>query len=242
MSFRVSCIGVEPFLSYNEFQEINSQKQSLNKESGWIPGVSINHLWTTDAGNIESAFAFSGGNVDYHGQTQLGTPHQTVTRHRHLDIGARFFPKVFTIYRDNGWQANLFASIHYRYWYRDIQAAQGVTRLTEDYSWQILGLGISVNRARHDVALWFGRNINAQVRVRETSCFDDFMLYPKQDNAYNIEYAFETTERSYFIMKYQSSRLSRSADKSVNTCAGLLRFHEPASEMKQLVLGIGWLF
>lgn len=110
---------------------------SLNAETGWLPGLSLNVNKTLGSYSLGMDAGLYSGSVDYDGQTQGGADLQTRTEQR--------------IYRVAGylqWQPResrygLYARLGYWQWQRDIQPTQGTSGLFERYHWQFIEAGLN---------------------------------------------------------------------------------------------------
>ena len=140
-------------LLYFDYQEFGTNGASLSHETGIIPGMSLGARQR--AFGLEHAIAFTAwhGEVDYHGRTQAGVPHDTNTDQTIYDIRYRMDWR----FRDSG--NGLYGGLGWQNWDRDIQPAHGVSGLSERYRWWSLeaGLHADVYKAgRHTLFMEFG--------------------------------------------------------------------------------------
>lgn len=242
LPLHTSALALSPKLSYIEYQEKSQNEASLNVEAGWISGLAGRHGWSTSAIDVDVFTELLFGRVDYEGQTQSGLPHQTNSIHTHGKLGF----KVSSDYLDYPLLASSslqpFFEMSYQYWLRDIQASNGIASLTETYSWQTIAVGILANMGTHDVIMNVGKNIQANVRVHETSCFESFTVHPNNGDYISIQYQYRFTENLKLGASYSRSHLGRSPDTEVNTCLGRLEFHEPASLTQRISASLIWQF
>lgn len=114
-------------LLYFDYEEYDDAGLSLNHEFGFIPGIGF-HL--TGSNNMFS-FQLFDGNVEYDGQTQAGTPHQTTTDETVYRLNYRhtFSPDFSSV------KTNYFLGINYQIWDRSILPNNGVSGLFEQYRW-----------------------------------------------------------------------------------------------------------
>ncbi len=121
-------------LLHFDYEEYDDAGSSLNRETGLIPGISFN---LTGNDNL-LRFQLFDGNVNYDGQTQLGTPHQTTTDETiyRLDYRHTFstgFSPAKTSY---------YLGINYQIWDRSILPDNGVSGLYEQYRWWSAEVGL----------------------------------------------------------------------------------------------------
>ena len=130
-------LEITPTLYIFNYQEFDQNDQLLNKEEGVMPGVRLAYGNLTKNNSLRFDAAFYGGRVDYTGQTQSGTPHQTDTDEQLARIGISYSQHEETYY-----PGLLFAGLHYWYWDRDILTRNGVQGLHERYTWYEAELGL----------------------------------------------------------------------------------------------------
>lgn len=130
-------LEIAPALYIFKYQEFDQNDQLLDKEEGVMPGVRLAYGNLTKNDSLRLDAAFYGGRVDYTGQTQSGTPHQTDTDEQLVKLGISYLQHEVTLFR-----GLLFAGLHYWYWDRDILARNGVQGLHERYTWYETELGL----------------------------------------------------------------------------------------------------
>ena len=79
-------IQVSGELMHFDYEEIDPQGNSLNREKGWIPGLTFSGLQQYNSITNTLALSIFDGQVDYNGQTQAGQPHQTTTEETILKL------------------------------------------------------------------------------------------------------------------------------------------------------------
>src|SRR5690554_458300 len=110
------------------YQEVDDFEHELNREQGALPQLQAALLLPIAAHwHLHSALTYNQGTLDYIGQTQAGTPHNTQT-----DTSNFLWQGSGRYY----WQrAYLGGGVQYQYWQREIQAANNVSHLHEYYRW-----------------------------------------------------------------------------------------------------------
>ena len=135
--------SITPGIMYFHYEEFDLNNNTLDTESGFIPGVSLSiHLDQSSLG----AHLFT-GKVDYDGQTQSGVPHKTDT-----DESLYYFFYRYDFLNINN-DYNFFVSTNYQFWERLIKANNGVGSLYEEYSWWHVEAGFKINKtlSNHNV-------------------------------------------------------------------------------------------
>jgi len=130
-------IHVSPGLTYFHYEEFGLDNSTLNKEIGFLPGISITLLQQQHS---LGAHIFS-GEVEYDGQTQSGVPHSTDT-----DESLYYFFYRYDFLTEQSTH-NYFVSLNYNFWERFIQANNNVGSLYEEYSWWHLEAGLHAYKA-----------------------------------------------------------------------------------------------
>lgn len=132
-------------LMYFDYEETDIDGNTSNKETGYIPGVSIaaSQLYGRINHNLE--YSFYGGDVNYDGQLLVsGLPHDTTTEQRIHRLQYRFSGSLETT------DADLYGKVYWQQWDRDIQPRNNVQGLFERYEWWSLEAGIEVPLMRKD--------------------------------------------------------------------------------------------
>jgi len=128
---------------YFDYEEVG-EAGSLNEETGWLPGLSLNMSKTLGSYSLGLDAGLYSGSVVYDGETQGGTDLQTRTEQQ--------------IYRVAGYlqwqppesQFGLYARLGYWQWKRDIQPTSGTPGLFERYHWQFIEAGLSATLWQSD--------------------------------------------------------------------------------------------
>jgi len=129
---------------YEETVASGNTLNTLNQETGLIPGITIAiaHPYR----RIDNTFEFSAydGQVDYDGHTQTGEPHQTTTEE-----------SIYRLLYKLSWSplstdAAFYGKTYWQQWDRDIQANNGVSGLFERYQWWTVEAGAQLPLFRQD--------------------------------------------------------------------------------------------
>ena len=130
-------LNITPVFYLFDYKEFDETDQLLDKEHGLMPGLKFGFEHAEDEGTLETHIAFFGGAIDYSGQTQSGTPHQTTTDEQLLNIGIKLMPrKVPDI------PFGLFFGFQHWQWDRNIRTKNNVLGLHEIYSWDEIEAGL----------------------------------------------------------------------------------------------------
>jgi hypothetical protein len=110
--------------------------QRLVRETGWLPGVTLDLGYR--AGDLTWLAAFEGyrGDIDYRGRTQAGASAGSTTS---TGLATARLGAAYAL----GWNASVFGAFELDRWKRDIQSAGGSAGLQETYRSNrlIAGLG-----------------------------------------------------------------------------------------------------
>jgi len=129
-------LTLSPSLLHFDYTEFSQSDSKLNRELGWLPGLSANITHNLDQHwKIQLDTALYMGEVDYTGQTQSGIPHNTKT-------STRLFRLAGTVNRNLHQNLDVFVGIRHHQWNRDIQDRNNVSGLDETYIWQEYSLGL----------------------------------------------------------------------------------------------------
>lgn len=114
------------------YKEFSDQNTLLDREDGWIPGISGAYSLKNDRYSLDIGLIYLNGNVVYDGQTQGGIPHKTKTNEQIIDttVSLRFLD---VIKLPN--PSSLYIGLGFREWQRDILPTSTVLGLFETYHW-----------------------------------------------------------------------------------------------------------
>lgn len=235
----VEVIEIGASWSYVEYQEQGDSGQTLNEESGDIPGLYLAwtpafgpHAW----GRLEAGYASH--NITYDGQTQAGVPLTTTTHARliHYDgrIGGQWQqgPVVLRPY--------LFA--RYQRWDRAIQPTGTSLGLTEYYRWWEAGAGLEgcgngmVWASELCLDLGLFRTIDGEVEVALGNDPADYpVLQPGDSTGYRAQLRWSPPGLSQLVVSvyHEAWDFKRSPSETVNLGFAQLRIREPASDTRR---------
>ena len=126
-------------LLYFDYQEFSLTGESLNHETGALPGISVAAREKMFGLDHSLAFTFWQGQVDYRGLTQAGAPHTTKTEQDIYIIDYRLD------WRPKDTAGGLYGKLGWQNWDRNIQPANGVNGLFERYQWWSLEAGLHID-------------------------------------------------------------------------------------------------
>lgn len=231
--------GVETSLAYFNYHESSATGQILNRESGWLP--QLRFMWNVERQDhaFSVAAAYMGGEVDYHGQTQLGSELNTATKQSIHNVSAQwqwsFLSDLAVI---TGWQ-------HF-WWRRDIQPQGAVVGLTEDYAWSILEAGLQGRYAGWQAELLWNRSLQSVMVVQPTPCASRVELQPEPGNGYSIDLSHPLWSDSAqsggqnwrWYLRHQVYRMAESSPQPGASCVGTLSWREPDNQLQLSQVGV----
>lgn len=220
-----------------DYEETDLVGNTLNQETGYIPGISIgaSNPWRSTDHSIE--FSLYGGGVDYDGQTQSGQPHQTTTEQT-----------IYKFLYRLGWSpqdtdGGFYGEIYWQQWDRDIQPNNGVSGLFERYQWWSIEAGVEVplmRKDRHDLLLELGvlATFNGTLLVDLSSAGYGEPLLDLGNGAGfagEFRYAFNQSDSSsfHFGIAYKTWEFGRSNSVTVSNGIDLITITEPDSRTAQ---------
>jgi len=132
------------------YEEFSTTGRSLNRETGFLPGVKLRYYYKMDNLLILPLLSLYEGRVDYIGSTQSGQPHTTQTIESITSYGLDILINQST--------RHLKTLIGFRNWRwdRDILTRNGILGLHELYSWTELIMGVRVTTDNIDSSFYAG--------------------------------------------------------------------------------------
>jgi len=233
-------------MRYFDYEEFGLNGQSLNRETGFIPGLKIagSTAWLGIDHTLE--FGVWNGTVDYDGRTQAGQPHATQTDET-----------VYRLLYRADWQPgeaeeSLYAKACWQSWDRDIQPANGVSGLFERYRWWSIEAGMRV-------VPWhqLNRSLAFELGVLQTShgviSIDltengfgrpSLNLADGLGAAVSVEYTIEISDvnRLHIDLHYASWKFGRSNTQAVTNGVSTLIITEPDSASNHITLSTSYDF
>ena len=124
-------------LLHFDYTEFSTTNRVLDNEQGWLPGLKILSQHKGPAGlSFDISGAYYQGVVDYTGQTQSGTPHNTTTNTEFFRVAGQINKLIFK-------NTRLFSGIQLHKWDRDINDRNNISGIYEIYQWQEYAFGIN---------------------------------------------------------------------------------------------------
>lgn len=120
---------------YFNYEEFSTSGNSLNKETGFIPGLNIKTQISINRYRHQFEMEAWHGDVDYDGQLQSGQPHNTQTEQQILML------QYNLAYQDDNASPLVYVGASWQRWDRDIQPANTIRGLFERYQWWQLHAG-----------------------------------------------------------------------------------------------------
>ena len=230
-------LGVAAELMYFDYEETDLDGSRLNTETGFIPGASIAASGLHRGIDHAVEFSLYGGDVNYDGQTQAGTPHQTTTEQTIYRLQYRFSGTLETT------DADLYGKIYWQQWDRDIQPNAGVSGLFERYQWWSIEAGVEVplmRKDRQDLLLELGvlATLNGTIMV---DLSDAGFGQPELDLGSGIgfsgEIRYEAVQSNnsslHFGISYRTWEFGRSNSAIVSDGVNTFIITEPDSQTAQ---------
>ncbi len=126
-----------------DVKEFDRQGKRLVHESDPLYGVDIAVGLHRRQFGVKLDAAYYAGDVDYEGQTQAGTPINSATDERFVDVAATAMYQLTAIPA-----VSVYAGTGYRYWRRKIQSVGAIAGLDETYRWWRLQAGMKIGWTR----------------------------------------------------------------------------------------------
>lgn len=159
-------LRLSPSLLHFDYTEFSTTDSVLDRERGWLPGIELEltQAFVPDW-YIRLSSSYYRGAVDYNGQTQANTPHQTQTDTTLLRLGARIEKTVM----DN---TNLFVTTQTHRWRRDIRNNNNISGILETYKWLEFSAGFNYaylinpdNALKLEIAYLVTRNATIDINL-----------------------------------------------------------------------------
>lgn len=238
-SFADTDLSLSPGVIYFKYIEFGDNGQRLDKESGLLPGFTINITGSNkSAFHVQAGLSYYTETIDYDGMTQAGAPHTTRTNERlkrlHFALGKTFKPDIqpFDVY------------LHFdlSIWDRDIKPMNGISGLYEKYQWNETGLVLQksflVQNDNHlSISLDIFRVTSPSVTVDLSSLgygSPKLTLDPKTGFKTGLEWREKIHDRSGFSVGFYFKQYGFGASDPVTLGgAGGPTILEPRSETRQ---------
>lgn len=227
------------YLQYVDYQEFDTNGKSLDRETGFIPGIKLqatyqhHTLWTT----------YAYGNIDYDGQLQSGIPHTADTNYI-LSSGGYEYAHEMVRYPNT----QLLAGFSTYRWQRHILPGNGVPGLNEVYLWQQIHAGLrykpgSIFNLPLEASFSVIRTLNGTVDVNlESLGYGSPRLDLGDEYGFQagIKYHRDISRQTGFNVSVESSRweFGRSQTKSYSSGINNITIAEPRSVSWHTRIGI----
>jgi hypothetical protein len=229
-----------------DYEETDTQGNTLNQETGFIPGLTL--AASSPYRRIFNTLEFSiyDGGVDYDGRTQSGQPHQTTTEQNILRVLYRLS------WSPDNMAGALYGKVYWQQWDRDIQPNNNVLGLFERYRWWTLEAGVQVpfiKEKQRNLLL----EIGALATTNGTIMIDLADLgYGKPTLDLGNEYGFSAKLKYEVLYRSNSSfqfgvqirrwEFGRSNSKTISDGTNHIIITEPDSETMQTMLSAGYRY
>lgn len=231
-------------LDFN-YEEFDQSGQSLNKETGIIPGLSITASKALAAfTNTISAKAYD-GQVDYNGQTQSGVPHTTNTN----ETLYRLFYKLNWHPTDYG--ISIYGKVAWQQWNRDILPANNISGLFEQYQWWSYELGLAATLLESDsdkliLELGASRTSNGSIEIDlSPQGFGKPELKLSNGSGFSTALKYQHTlsnkNKISLSLQHQRWEFGRSNTKTVSDGFTTINITEPRSDSRHTILSISYI-
>ncbi len=232
-------------LMYFNYEEIDIAGNRLNKETGYIPGISITASQRIRTVYHSLEFSAYGGDVNYDGQTQSGAPHQTTTEQGIYRLTYRISAPLKTT------DAELYGRIYWQRWDRDIQPNNNVLGLFERYEWWSIEGGAEVplmRRDRQDLLLGLGMltTLYGTIEIDLSSAgFGESVLDLGDGIGFfgEVRYDLRWWENASLQIgiRYRTWEFGRSDTKTISNGTESITITEPESQTAQTTLFAGYV-
>ena len=233
------------------FEENDLNGTELLNESANLLSLGLNLRADYAGWQWRGQFIITDGEADYDGQTQTGTPHQTVTEELILDnlIAARR-----VVSEQGALRYSVGGGIGYRYWERAIMPRFNPIRnsvvngLYEEYHWPYLLADTAINYSlnKHNFEFNFGllRPFSPKVDVEFSESLS-LRMQAKLGYKMGLSWSYDADSLRWSA-GLEHTRWRFDASNVVNLRDGnrLIGIMEPANEasITRFYLGLGWRF
>lgn len=239
-------VGLSSNIQYFEYEEFNSKNESLNREKGFIPGLEASFFYLNDVLSHRFSSSMHAANINYDGQTQTGSPHQTETSTTLYRLSYELDVPL------NGTQTSFFTQLNWDHWSRSIQATSSVSGLDEVYQWPSMNLGFKYNfilRKKH-VFSWDISYIKIfegsfEVDLNQIG-FGKEQLDLGAGNGFDSSFAYEFRANNEFSLginfHHRTWTFEKSSDKTISNNTRTITFSEPKSRSKRTTLSFELIY
>lgn len=228
-------------LLYFDYEEFSDNGLSLDKETGFIPGISFalnkdEHLLN---------FSLYDGTVDYDGHTNLGAVHKTDTDESLFIFGyRRSIPFILDTDKNH-----YYLQLNYQIWDRDIQPSNGVNGLFEQYTWWSLEAGINSNiyesgnlTVNLDAGVFHTVNGKIAVDLKASGYGEpslDLGDKPGAQGKLSFQNKLSEQQTLHFNLNYKYWKFDKSNSKTLFNGFSTKTINEPKSQSSYIILSLG---
>jgi len=237
-SFADTDLTISPGILYFKYIEFGKNGERLDKESGFLPGFSIDITGSNkSAFHVQAGLSYYTTTIDYDGMTQAGAPHTTRTnerlKHLHFAVGKTFEPDIQPF--------DVFLRFDLSIWDRDIKPMNGISGLYEKYQWNETGLVLQKsflvkNNSHVSINLDIFRVTSPSVTV-DLSSFGygspRLTLDPKTGFKTGLEWRAKIHDRSGYSVGFYFKQYGFGASDPVTLGGAGGTILEPRSETRQ---------
>jgi hypothetical protein len=239
-------IRIAAELMHFDYEETDTQGNTLNQETGFIPGFTLaaSHPYHSIFNTLE--FSLYDGRVDYDGRTQLGQPHQTTTEQNILRLLYRLS------WSPQNSKSGFYGKVYWQQWDRDILPNNGVLGLFERYQWWTVEAGVQVTLIkdkRRNLLFELGAlattNGTIMIDLAELG-YGNPSLDLGDDYGFSGKLKYEIWHRNnssfQFGLQFKRWEFGRSNSKTISNGSSVITITEPDSTTMQTTLSAGYRY
>jgi hypothetical protein len=228
------------------YKEFDDQDTLLDREDGWISGISGTLSTQTEKYSLDIGISYLNGNVVYDGQLQNGTPHKTKTNEQIFDasISLGFFDVIKNLPKPSV----LYFGLGFREWQRDILPTSTVLGLFEIYSWHYGFIGGKIELFDEDkFTVWLDGRLTRPINPTMNICLSgydcadlDLGVNTSGRVSVPIHYQLYPNNKLIFEPYFESWDFGRSPNETLTingTPTGII-IYEPQSETRNIGINI----
>ena len=232
-------------LMHFDYEETDLLGNTLNRETGYIPGLTVAASQPYRSIHNSVALSVYDGQVDYDGRTQSGQPHQTTTEQNIIRLQYRLD------WSPAGTDGAFYGKAYWQQWDRDIQPNNGVLGLFERYRWWSIEAGAVVpfiQQNRHSLLLELGvlATTNGTITIDLTGAgFGNQSLDLGNSFGFsgglNYQIMLSHNNGLRFGVQLNSWEFGRSNSKTISDGSRVITITEPDSATRQTILSAGYV-
>jgi hypothetical protein len=232
-------------LMHFDYEETDTLGNTLNQETGFIPGFTLAAAQPYRRINNTFEFSLFDGQVDYAGSTQTGQPHHTTTEE-----------SIYRLLYKLSWsplstEAAFYGKTYWQQWDRDIQASNGVQGLFERYQWWTVEAGAELPFIKKDnqsllLELGLLASLNGTIMIDLANAgfgSPTLDLGNSIGFAGELKYEFRQTSNSslQFGVQFKTWEFARSNSKTISDGSSFVTITEPDSTTVQTTLSASYI-